>query len=468
MSSFIPALRPPTLSSCSSWRARCRSTCCRRRSPAWTKSRSSLAARSIAGRCAARARQARRYRAPRNHEERVLCHLFAGVLELEQVGIDDHFFELGGHSLLVTRLINRLRDSLGVELAIRALFEAPTVAELAGRTRSAKKARRPVCRKARPERLPLSHAQVRLWFLHRLEGPGPMYNIPLALRLDGELDTGALETALFDVLARHESLRTVFPEQGGVPVQSILPPEQARPPLAIETVGEDALADRLAAAAATGLEISREISLRAWLFRVNPSRHVLLVLLHHIAADGWSIRPLLRDLATAYERAPSRRGAGVCRSRRAVRRLYPVATRVCRGGRATRPARSRGQLGSGEPPWPTCPKSWPFPPTARGRRRPVFAGRPCPFRSTPACTPACARCARAEGASMFMVLQAGLAALLSRLGAGDDIPIGTPVAGRGEHALEELVGFFVNTLVLRTDVSGDPSFRTLVGRVRRV
>ena len=176
-------------------------------------------------------RQVASYRSPRTPEEEVLCDLFAEVLCVPRVGIDDHFFAPGGHSLLATRLVSRVRGSLGVELAIRTLFESPTVGELAVRLQGAGPARSELKRQVRPDRVPLSYAQGRLWFLDRLEGPGATYNIPVAVRLEGELDIVALESALWDVVERHESLRTIFPEQGGEAVQQVLAAGASRPAL---------------------------------------------------------------------------------------------------------------------------------------------------------------------------------------------------------------------------------------------
>src|SRR2546423_11179226 len=250
-------------------------------------------------------------RQPRTPQEEVLCALFAEVLGVERVGIDENFFALGGHSLLAMRLISRMRASFAVEVSIRRLFEAPTVAGLARVLREAgEAARAPLRRVARPAEIPLSYAQRRLWFLDRLEGGSSTYTIPLALRLSGDLDIAALEAALGDVVERHESLRTIFPERLGVPRQEILAADAARPRLMRAEVSEAGLPDALAAAAHVGFDLARDVPLRAHLFALGASEHVLLIVLHHIAGDGWSLSALTGDLATAYAarrggRAPS-------------------------------------------------------------------------------------------------------------------------------------------------------------------
>src|SRR6202040_2498580 len=232
--------------------------------------------------------EASRYRAPRTPQEELLCALFAEVLGVGRVGIDDDFFALGGHSLLATRLISRMRASLAVEVGIRTLFEAPSVAALARRLAEGEKARAPLRAVERPCELPLSYAQRRLWFLDRLEGRGATYALPLAVRLSGALDAAALEAALGDVVARHESLRTIFPDTLGGPRQLILEADAARPRLAVAARGEGGRSGALSAAVRQGFDLAREPPVRGHLFVLGSEEHVLLLVLHHIAADGWS------------------------------------------------------------------------------------------------------------------------------------------------------------------------------------
>jgi len=240
-------------------------------------------------------------RGPGTPQEEVLCGLFAEVLGVERVGLDDNFFALGGHSLLATRLISRIRGSLDVEIGIRALFEAPTVAGLGQRLAAEGEAGRPgLVAGPRPGVIPLSFAQRRLWFLHRLEGASATYTAPLALRLSGELDRAALAAALGDLTDRHESLRTIFPERLGVPAQEILDAAAGRPGLSVSAVSEAELSAALSAAAGRGFELALEPPLRAHLFVLGEREHVLLLVLHHIASDGWSLAPLWRDVAAAY------------------------------------------------------------------------------------------------------------------------------------------------------------------------
>ncbi|MGH3426519.1 MAG: condensation domain-containing protein, partial [Mycobacteriales bacterium] len=227
-------------------------------------------------------------RAPRTPQEQILCELFAEVLGVPTVGVDDDFFNLGGHSLLATRLIARTRATLDVELGLRTLFDTPTPAGIAARLDDAGPARPALTRYERPDPLPLSFAQRRLWFLHQLDGPSATYNIPLALHLSGPLDREALHTALSDVITRHESLRTIFPQTSGVPRQQILDPQTAHPPLKVTPTSETELPQALKTAVQHGFTLETEPPIRAELFALTPDEHVLLIVVHHIAADGWS------------------------------------------------------------------------------------------------------------------------------------------------------------------------------------
>ncbi|MFE7838953.1 amino acid adenylation domain-containing protein [Streptomyces sp. NPDC057474] len=408
-------------------------------------------------------------RSPRSPREEMLAGLFATVLKVPRVGIDDNFFDLGGHSLLATRLISRIRSVLGAEVSLRDLFEAPTVAGLGERIERAAGARNPLTPVApadRPERLPLSYAQRRLWFLGRVNGPSATYNIPLALRLRGELDSAALRAALADLTARHETLRTVYPSHAGEPYQHILAPHEAVPALDVVRTEEHLLPERLSEAAAQPYELTRDLPLRATLFELGEREHVLFLLLHHIAGDGWSLAPLTRDLSHAYT---ARRAGGAPRWAPLPVQYadYTLWQRELLGDADDAESPHGIQLAHWKSALHGAPAHLELP---TDHARPAVAGHrgeTVPFHIAPELHEKLTALAKAGDSSLFMVLQAAFAALLTRHGAGTDIPVGSPIAGRTDDALDDLVGFFVNTLVLRTDTSGDPAFRELIQRVRQ-
>ncbi|WP_157441318.1 non-ribosomal peptide synthetase, partial [Actinoplanes awajinensis] len=411
-------------------------------------------------------------RAPRSPREEILSGLFAEVLGVPYVGVDDSFFDLGGHSLLATRLISRLRSVLGVELAIRTLFESPTVGGLAQRLHEDREVRPALTPATRPDPVPLSFAQRRLWFLHRLEGPSPTYNVPLALQLSGRLDLAALQSAVQDVVDRHESLRTVFPETGGLPRQQVLHDELAHVELHRQRVEQEDLDDVLSAAARQSFDLSAQIPLRASLYEVArdgvpAGDHVLMLVLHHIAGDGWSLAPLSRDLMTAYAARAEGREPGWA-PLPVQYADYTLWQNTLLGDRNDPNSVLAGQLDYWTrtlhdlPERITLPADRPHPTVA------TYRGDMVRFQWDAELHQGLVNLARESGTSLFMVLQAGLATLLARLGGGHDIPIGSPIAGRTDEALDDLVGFFVNTLVLRTEVGGNPSFRELLERVRDV
>ncbi|MFF3327915.1 condensation domain-containing protein, partial [Streptomyces sp. NPDC002889] len=412
-------------------------------------------------------------RGPATPTEEVLCGLFAEVLGLERVSAEASFFELGGDSLLAMKLIARIRAVLDSSLNIGDLFAAPTPAGLSGRIDRMKDTSEGTTRAAllplpRPEVVPLSYAQQRMWFLNRLEGAGEgaAYNLPLSLRMSGELDVAALEAALGDVADRHESLRTIFPETDGVPRQQVLEGAAGRPPLVIVETTEDQVEDVLAAQAGQEFALSVDLPWRVRLLTVAPSEFVLLIVAHHIAVDGWSLGVLARDLGAAYSarcqgRAPGWEPLPVQYAD------YALWQRQVLGDLDDPDSLISAQLGYWRDALADVPQELVLP---TDRPRPAvssFRGDTVPVRVGPRIHSRLVEIAQRGKSTMFMVVQAALAVLLSRLGAGNDIPVGTAVAGRGDAALDDLAGFFVNTLVLRTDLSGDPSFTELLARVRK-
>ncbi|MFF5505585.1 amino acid adenylation domain-containing protein [Streptomyces roseolus] len=426
---------------------------------------------------------AARARAPRGPHETILLGLFAEVLGVRPAGIDDDFFALGGHSLLATRLVSRVRTTLGAELAVRDLFEHPTVATLYARIARAGSARPAVSRvHERPDRVPLSFAQRRLWFLHRLQGHSAAYHVPLALRLTGRLDTAALRGAIADTVARHGSLRTVFQEDADGVHQVV---RDASAAARLITLVPEPVEDPLRAAeeaVAEPFDLTAGPPLRCRLFTraldpadpragQEPEEHLFLLVVHHIAADGWSLRIIARDVAAAY--AARVRGEDFAPAPTPVDYVdHTLWQHRVLGDpdAAGRPDAADGPLDAQLTHWQKrlagLPQEIALP---ADRPRPAASshrGADVDFTVPAAATARIRELAGTTGTTPFMVLQAALAVLLHRMGAGTDIPLGTPVAGRTDSAVEGVVGLFVNTLVLRTDLSGSPTFAELLGRVR--
>ena len=409
-------------------------------------------------------------RAPRTPQEEILCGLFADVLGLDPhlVGADDGFFDRGGDSLLAMRLTDRIRGALGIALPVRAVFEAATPAGLALRIGEGEGgARRPelTARERGHDPIPLSYAQQRLWFLSRLDG-GNTYTVCWALRLTGPLDREALEAALVDVVTRHEPLRTLHPDFQGIPYQRILDPEAGRPKLTVVPVAEAELPALLTTAAGHRFDLSAETPLRATLFTLGDDTHVLLLLSHHIAVDGWSMAPLMRDLETAY----TARTTGCAPQWRPLPVQYADFTHWQRELLGATAGDTLGLLERQIAFWrealADAPEELPLPADRPRPAEPSGRGDRAGLTVDAELHAALADLASASRVTLFMVLQAGLAATLTRLGSGTDITMGTPVAGRADGTLDDLVGFFVNSLTLRTDTSGNPTFRELLDRVR--
>ncbi|CDZ89158.1 amino acid adenylation domain-containing protein [Rhodococcus ruber] len=409
------------------------------------------------------------YRAPRSATEQAVAEVFTELLGAERAGLDDDFFELGGNSLVATRAAARLGERLATRVPARLLFEASTVEGLAALVEPSvgAGAQQPLVAGPRPDPIPLSLAQQRMWFLNRFDPASAANNIPVALRVRGALDVDALRRALADVVARHEVLRTVYPEHDGIGSQLILPPEEAAHPLDPVPTAPDEIAAAVARLATAGFDVTSEVPLRVELLRSADDEHVLVVVVHHIAADGASIAPFVRDLVTAYVARSG--GAAPAWEPLAVQYAdYALWQRAVLGDEsdpASPAAREiefwRGALAD-LPDRLDLPTDRPRPVEASGR------GATVDFEVDAALHEAVEAAAQATGTSAFMVVHAALAVLLSRLSGTADIAIGTPVAGRGERALDDLVGMFVNTLVLRTRVEPDATFAELLGQVRDV
>ncbi|EON34683.1 Non-ribosomal peptide synthetase modules-related protein [Gordonia terrae C-6] len=421
---------------------------------------------------------AREFRAPSNRVEATVATVFGEVLGIRRVGADDDFFTLGGDSLSASVVTARLGAELGVRIPLRSVFEAPGVAALAELAASSPGARRtPLTAAVRPERIPLSLAQQRMWFLNRMEPESPAYNIPVVLELTGHVDLSALEQALGDVVGRHEVLRTIYPETDGEPCQLLL--DEA--PVILESVRASVaeVEDVVVGFVRRGFDVTASVPMRVAVVAVDPDgagavpgsradgRFLLVLVVHHIAGDGQSMAPLARDVMTAYTarlagREPSWEPLAIQYAD------YALWQREVLGRNDDPDSLMRSQLDfwrsamADAPDVLDLPTDRPRPPVA------TLAGGQVPVAIDARLHGQLLALARAHGASLFMVLHAALATVLGRLSGGDDVVIGTPVAGRGEPGLEPIVGMFVNTLALRTDLDAAESFAGLLDRVRDV
>ncbi len=414
----------------------------------------------------------RSYVAPRTPIEEVLVGIWSNVLSVELVGIYDNFFDLGGHSLLVTQVVSRIRDAFDIELSLRTLFEAPTVADLAHNIEAAMKIEQgilalPILPVSREGYLPLSFAQSRLWFIDQLDPGNPAYNIAAAVRFMGPLDVNSLERSFTEIVNRHEALRAAFPISNGEPVQVISPPSQITlPVIDISGLSEQARnmeAERLASREAKiPFDLARGPLLRAVVLRLSEMEHLLLVTLHHIVGDGWSTGIFLRETVALYN--AFRAGKSSPLPPLPIQYVdFAVWQREWLQGEALEAQLSywKGQM-SGRLPVLDLPTDRPRPALQ------TFAGAKQSINLPQKLYESLIELSKQEGVTQFMILLAAFQTLLYRYSGQEDIIVGTPVANRGRSELEAVIGFFVNTLALRTDLSGNPSFRNLLRRVREV
>src|SRR5882724_8750712 len=409
--------------------------------------------------------------APRNPTEAGLVEIWRELLGIERIGVDDDFFALGGHSLLATQAVSRVRQVFGVDLPLRTFFEGPTVAAVAGEVAGRRLAGEaadvpPIVPVPRDGRLPLSFAQERLWFLRRLDTRTLAYNEAAAFRLEGRLDEAALRFSLDEILRRHESLRTTFPEVAGQPVQRI----EAPAPFEIPTVDltrlpaavRDGEARRQALARALRpFDLARGPLVRGLLTRLDERQHALLFSFHHIVFDGWSTAVFVRELSALYGARIAGRPSP----------LPPLSLQYADFAAWQRAWLQGEVLERQLAYWRERLAGIAVLGLATDRPRPILPAAPSGQRLAvvpPALTRRLRAFSRERGATPFMTLLAAFQALLHRYSGQDDVAVGSPIANRDRGEVESLIGFFVNMLVLRTDLSGDPTFGELLDRVRQV
>ncbi|WP_433527655.1 amino acid adenylation domain-containing protein [Nocardia pseudovaccinii] len=408
------------------------------------------------------------FRAPSTPIEEIVAGVFADVLGVDRVGIDDDFFALGGNSLIATQVAARLGAALDTQVPVRVLFEATTVAALAVRVEHEVGSGRRLALAAgtRPDRVPLSLAQQRMWFLNQFDTASAAYNVPVAVRLSGALDIDALRLAVADVIARHEVLRTVYPSRDGIAYQVILPVGQSVPDLTVVDITVDELRDRIIDLVGAGFDVTAEVPVRAELLRCDGD-YVLVLVAHHISADGWSMGPLTRDLMLAYVARTG--GSAPTWTPLPVQYAdFAIWQRAVLGSESDPDSLAGQQVSYWRQALAELPDELNLPSDRIRPAVPSFVGGRCDIPIDAQLHAALVRLAREHNATLFMVVHAALAVLLARLSGTGDIAIGTPVAGRGEAELDDVIGMFVNTLVLRTEVSGGSTFAELLAHAKDV
>ncbi|MFO0727908.1 MAG: amino acid adenylation domain-containing protein [Myxococcota bacterium] len=417
------------------------------------------------------------YVEPRTGEEEILASVFAELLGAERVGVKDSFFDLGGHSLLATQVVSRIRSVFGVDLPLRALFDNPTVGGLAQAVSALHRGtgQTPVAElsapQERPENIPLSSSQERMWILDRVEETrSPIYVIPLVLRLRGAIDEPALKKAIGAIVSRHEALRTSFPTSGELPMQWVvedagieLPPVEVLhfAPGSSEKEQEKQIQDAVGMEVSRPFDLARGPVLRLRLFRVLESDHIFVMTMHHIVSDGWSVGVLCRELATAYNAYHSGREP-VLPALPIQYADFAIWQRKAEESQGLKESIQTCQKRlAGAPPFLDIPADRPRPPT------PSWKGGVVRFNLDRGLTTRLKDLSRREGATLYMTLLSAFSTYLSRITGQKDLVIGSPVANRNRAATEPLIGLFVNTLALRVNLAGDPTFLELLARVRK-
>ena len=408
--------------------------------------------------------------APSTPIEKLLAGIWTEILGIEQIGINHNFFEIGGHSLIATRVISQIRQVLGVELPLRSLFENPTIARLAKQIEQAIKSDSGISTTkiepvSRSQQLPLSHAQQRLWFLAQLEPDSPFYNIPAAVHLQGELNLEALQQSFDRIIARHETLRTNFPTQQGEAVAIIS--EIKLPTIPLLDLRQLPVSEKqiqiqrqTELEAQQSFDISSELLIRIKILRLEDKEHILLLTMHHIIADGWSINILIREIAILYQAFCQ--GQTPTLSELTIQYVdFAVWQRQWLQGETleTQKAYWLKQL-ENAPKILELPTDYPRPAIQ------TFQGASHPFQLSQELSTALNKLSQQQGSTLFMTLLAAFQTLLWRYTAQEDIIVGSPIANRNRAEIEGLIGFFINTLVLRTNLAGNPSFEELLQRVR--